>query len=728
MKPRSYIAFLLLPPLVVLLPVALLFLARAGRLEALPMGKLVLSALIGYGIGAIAYILALTPGATRVSLALNGQGDVSTAISECLQFTTMAAAGVWLAWGGLLALAGTAAFVPSLRGIQFFVVAILIVAVPSMAWTYWGGKWFLVRSVPEGDRLGYHGRPYSVGLKIGLVFIGFYVVSLGALIQLIATHLAIRLGEPNLSIDAIVTNVITFGVSAAVVTTLIFGIATYLLARDLIRPMNQLLRLAGDLAEGRFDTTVHIFADDELGRVADRFAVTQKNLRALIVKIGTSGTAITDGVRLMNGGTASLLTGATEQSSLAESSTSTLAGVRSEAQSVLSAAENFAELTYDSASRASELKASSAEVARRMEELSQSLEKTSSSTTEIDASARETSRRATDLAGFSSDVLTFVAEMDATVEQIHATSSNTAQISDEVRQNAIAGRKAVQETVGGIRSAQDSTRRTAGAFESLQKSLRQIDQILLLIEELTNRTNLLSFNAAIIAAQAGAHDFGFSVIADEVRQLAERTRGATKEISTIIRGVQPIANEAVQAINEGVSRVDATVELAQRAEESLASILGSADRSLDMSRSIQHAIEEQSRATRHLHDIMGKMSDGVTEIHRATAGQADATRLLANETERVRDIAVQVRRASEEQTLASGGIAGSMEQIASDIRDIRDRLEHQLRQADEIASASRLTLSIAQKNNAIAEQFSSALASLLQSGNEFANEVSRFKV
>jgi methyl-accepting chemotaxis protein len=125
---------------------------------------------------------------------------------------------------------------------------------------------------------------------------------------------------------------------------------------------------------------------------------------------------------------------------------------------------------------------------------------------------------------------------------------------------------------------------------------------------------------------------------------------------------------------------------------------------------------------------MAKMSDGVTEIHRATAGQADATRLLANETERVRDIALQVRRASEEQTLASGGIAGSMEQIASDIRGIRDRLEHQLKQADEIASASRVTLSIAQKNNAIAEQFSSALASLLQSGNEFANEVSRFKV
>ncbi len=727
-KARSYIAFLLLPPLVVLLPIALAFLARVGRLDQVPIGKLTLSALIGYGMGAIAYILALTPSAGRVSASLQDEEKVSGAVSDCLQFTELTGTLYWILWGGLLALTGAAVFAPTLNGVQIFVEAALIVAVPAMAWTYWAGKGYLVRAVPQKVGLGYRGRVYSIGLKIGLVFIGFYVVSLGALIQLIATYLAVRLREPNLSIDVIVGNVITFGISAAIVTTLIFAVATYLLARDVNGPMMQLLRVASDLAEGRFDTRIHIFSDDEVGRVTERFAVTQQNLRGLIAQMGSSGTEIAQGVRLMNGGTASLLSGATEQSRLAESSTAMLAGVRGEAQSVLNAAEKFAELTYDSASRASELKASSAEVAKQMDLLFQSVEKTSSSTSEIDASARETSNRSTDLANLAADVLTFVAEMDATVDQIHRTSSNTTEISDEVSQNAIAGRKAVQETVQGIRSAQDSTRRTAGAFESLEKSLGQIDKILALIEELTNRTNLLSFNAAIIAAQAGAHDFGFSVIAEEVRQLADRTRGATKEIYTIIRGVQPIANEAVRAINEGVERVDKTVDLAQRAEDSLASILASADRSRNMAQSIMQAISEQSKATRHLHDVMSRMSDGVTEIHRATSGQAEATRLLAVESERVRDIALQVKRASDEQTVASGGIAGAMEQIASDIRGIRDRLDHQLGQADEIASASRDTLSIANRNKAIAEEFSSALSALLQSGNEFATEVSRFRV
>jgi methyl-accepting chemotaxis protein len=727
-KARSYLAYLLFPPLVVVLPLALGFLARVGRADALPIDRIALGAIIGYGLGAIAYISAVAPKANRVSEALATGGDISTAVSDCLQQSELIGAAYWMIWGGIVAMIGSAVYIPSFRGVQFFTEAMLIVAVPAMAWTYWGGKSFLLGKVPLNQKVGYRGRMYSIGIKIGLVFIAFYVVSVGALVLLVASHLAYRLREPNIAIDAVVADVITFGASAAIVTAAIFALATYLLTRDINRPMAQLLSLAGDLAEGRFDTVVHVFADDETGHVAERFAVTQRNLRGLIGKIGNSGIAITDGVRFMNDGTQSLLTGASQQSNIAESSTSALTNVRREAESVLVAVERFAEVTYDSASRASELKASSAEVARQMDDLFQSVEKTSSSTTEIDASARETSRRTTELAGFSSDVLTFVTEMDATVEQIHRTSSSTAQIADEVRQNAIAGRLAVQETVGGIRSAQDSTRRTAGSFDSLQKSLGQIDQILLLIEELTNRTNLLSFNAAIIAAQAGAHDFGFSVIAEEVRQLAERTRGATKEISVIIRGVQPIAREAVQAINEGVVRVDATVDLAQRAAESLEAILSSADRSKEVSQMIIRAIEEQTQATRHLHDVMVRMSENVTEIHRATQGQAEATRLLALESERVRDIALHVKRASDEQTIASGGIAGAMEQIASDIRGIRDRLDHQLKQAEEIAKASQVTLSIAQKNNAIAEQFSTALGTLLRSGTEFATEVSRFKV
>jgi methyl-accepting chemotaxis protein len=318
--------------------------------------------------------------------------------------------------------------------------------------------------------------------------------------------------------------------------------------------------------------------------------------------------------------------------------------------------------------------------------------------------------------------------MDATTTQIHRTASDSASLSQRVRENADAGRSAVRETMSGIRDAQSSTRKTTDAFDALQKSLAQIDQILVFIDEVTNRTNLLSFNAAIIAAQAGQNDFGFSVIADEVRQLAERTRSATKEISTIIRGVQPIAKQAVGALQEGVERVDHTVALAQNAASALETILGSADRSLEMAESMSAALEEQSRATRHLHNVTASMSDNIREIDRGTRGQADATRLLAREAERVRDIALQVKGASREQVTSAAGIATAMEEIAAGVELIHDRMARQIAQTEHVAGASKVTLTIARKNDDIANQFSSALLALVESGKVFDAEVARFRV
>jgi len=107
---------------------------------------------------------------------------------------------------------------------------------------------------------------------------------------------------------------------------------------------------------------------------------------------------------------------------------------------------------------------------------------------------------------------------------------------------------------------------------------------------------------------------------------------------------------------------------------------------------------------------------------------SDATRFLAVEAERVKDIAEQVNRSADEQSTAAGGIAQSMEQIASDVRTIRDRLERQLTKAEQIANASKTTLSIAQKNSSIADDFNRELETLFASANAFEEAVARFRV
>jgi methyl-accepting chemotaxis protein len=709
---RRYFALVLLPPLAILLPLAMAFLVHVTRVTR--WWPLALTAALVYIAGAVVFFLAVEPYARRAE-----ETRSSEAISECLSRTIVAAVVLWLGAGAVLALAGWAAILPTFLGFQYFAEAALIVAAPAMAWSYWTGKRLLIGSARDVRQLAYRGRVYSVGFKIAVVFIGFFIVSVGALVHMVSS----RIGDP-----AIAGDVERYGLTIAALTTIVFAVATYFLARDITSPMQRLMHLASTMAAGQFDVEPRVFADDEIGTLAASFAVTREHLRELIGRVGSRGGAITTGVRVMREGTDALLTGAREQSSMTEQSVESVVHVRKEAESVLSAADTMTEAAGDSAGRAAELRASSQEVAARMEDLARSVEKSASGTDQISASASEMSRRTTVLSGLSNDVLSFVAEMDATIRNIHETASTTETLASEASEHARTGREAVDSTVSGIRTVQDATRRTTEAFESLQSSLGQIGQILTFIDEVTNRTNLLSFNAAIIAAQAGQNDFGFSVIADEIRQLADRTRQSTKEISGIIRNVQPVAQQALAALGESGNRVDSTVALAQNAAAALATILESAERSMTMSRTMARSLEEQARATKHLHEVTARMSEHVDEIDRSTRGQAEATRLLSEEAERVSDIAAQVKRATDDQVQTGAGIAQAMEQIASDVRVIRDRLGRQLAEAEQIAAATRATLTIAKKNNAIAEQFSAAIDDLVVSGRVFSEDVSRFRV
>jgi methyl-accepting chemotaxis protein len=513
----------------------------------------------------------------------------------------------------------------------------------------------------------------------------------------------------------------------AVVTTVVFTIATLLLARDVTAPLRRLRAMAREMAAGNFDTGRQAFSDDEVGELAASFAETGTNLSRLLARIGGSGATITEGVKVITGGTESLLERSRDQADLTQHSTSALENVRGGIRSVLGAAESAGALTDDASARALELQASAEEVARSMDYLFQSVEKTSSSTTEMHATMNETSQRTGVLAGIGDEVLSFVSQLDAMVDELRATSEATAGISRQVREDAEAGGKAVDRTVEGINQTQELTETTAKVIDNLQQSVGSIGQMLSVIEEITGRTNLLALNAAIIAAQAGEHGLGFSVVADEIRELAERTRGSTKEISDVIKAVQGNSRQAVAKINEGVVRVRENVTLANEAATSLEKIVASTNRSYEMATKISRALEEQARASRHLHDVTSRMSDHIAEINRATTEQARGTELLAQESERIRDIAAQVKNATAEQSTAGRGITSALERMTSDSRAMRDLLERQLHETDRIAEASRTMLSIAQKNDQIARDFSETVQNLARSGQGFENEVARFR-
>ena len=119
------------------------------------------------------------------------------------------------------------------------------------------------------------------------------------------------------------------------------------------------------------------------------------------------------------------------------------------------------------------------------------------------------------------------------VKQIDGLAAQTAAMSEEVARDSEGGAGAVQSTIQGIGKIREISRQAAEVIERLSRRAREIGRILTVIEDVTEETNLLALNAAIIAAQAGEHGRGFGVVAEEIQELAEQTGSSTTEISSI---------------------------------------------------------------------------------------------------------------------------------------------------------------------------------------------------
>jgi methyl-accepting chemotaxis protein len=495
--------------------------------------------------------------------------------------------------------------------------------------------------------------------------------------------------------------------------------ASVVMSRGITGPVQKLVAGTERIAAGELSSRIAAESHDEIGELAGSFNRMAESLEVRTRALNESGGAITGGIRVMTNGSDMLLIRSTEQSQLAERSAQSLMKVRDITEQVVSTAEAVTARTEDVAARATELRASSEQVRTTMSQLFESAAKTSSSTTEMSAASAQMSAMTSALASAGDDVLAFVSEMEATSSELGSLAKNTADLSHRARETAVAGRAAVDETVAGIEHSRELTERAADVLADLAGRVGQIRQILEVVGHVTQRTNLLALNAAIIAAHAGEHGQGFNVVAEEMRELAEQTRKSTNEISAIVNGVRTASQAAVAAMQDGVDRIRGTVGLARNASDSLGRIVDTSSSSFEMSERISASLEQQAAATRSLHRTASKMSDHIGENRRSIEEQARAATLLAQEAESVHNIAAQVRSASDHQSTAARGIAEAMEQINLDARTIRDIVRKQLGQLEEVSGASSSMRDIAQKNNALAEELTATVRTLAQSGEKF---------
>lgn len=231
---------------------------------------------------------------------------------------------------------------------------------------------------------------------------------------------------------------------------------------------------------------------------------------------------------------------------------------------------------------------------------------------------------------------TAVRQMADSINEVSANAAESAKVAQQSLQAADKGAVAVQNSIAGMNEIRGQIQETAKRIKRLGESSQEISEIVELISDITEQTNILALNAAIQAASAGEAGRGFTVVAEEVQRLAERSGEATKQIGAIVKTIQADTHDAVAAMEQSTRGVVEGAKLSDAAGQALSEI----ER---VTRSLADLIDTISRATQAQAQAAGKVATNMQEIQDITNQTTDGTRQTAASVGQLTELAAELK-------------------------------------------------------------------------------------
>ncbi|MEY2936733.1 MAG: hypothetical protein RL033_7482 [Pseudomonadota bacterium] len=258
------------------------------------------------------------------------------------------------------------------------------------------------------------------------------------------------------------------------------------------------------------------------------------------------------------------------------------------------------------------------------QQIGTAVQQVQSSSTELQAAANQQATGARMQSSAMTEITTTISELLATSRQIADSAKRVAQIADQTAKGARAGNGTVDranDSIAGIRRQVDAI---VGHMMDLGRKSQQIGTVLDIVSELAEQTNIVAINATIEAADAGDAGRRFAVVADEIRKLADRVAGSTKEIRTLVEDVRGSVNTTVMATETGSKAVDAGTAQFGDVAQAFKEIAGLVATTTDAAREIELSTMQQTTAVEQVNVAMASIAQTTRETE-ASTGQTLTT-------------------------------------------------------------------------------------------------------
>ncbi len=504
------------------------------------------------------------------------------------------------------------------------------------------------------------------------------------------------------------------------------------IARAIVSPIERVIVMLKNIAEGEADLTKRLdvstsSTNDEIGQLAKWFNIFASTLQGIIKKVAEASGNITNTLENISNFSKKVSAGAQNQSI---STSNTAASLNQMDSSINQTAEYMTELS----SMAEEISASLIEMAssvdgvsRHAEKAATSVDETSSSIVEMGHSIGEVSNEVESLAALADETASSIGEVITSIKEVEKSAKLSADLSEKASKIAQEGSEAVSQTIEGMDNIKVTVEGSSEVIKRLGSKSKEIGKILNVINEIAEQTTLLALNAAIIAAQAGEHGRGFAVVADEIKNLAERTAVSTKEIDALIKSVQAETQDAVKAMDAGLSSVLKGVNLSNRAGNALENIAKSSEDVRTMVFQIARATVEQSKASEHIKDSMANVTQRVNKVLKSTHEQAEGGRRIEKAAEEMRNITGLVKKATLEQSKGSGQISKSVENMAHGVQSVLKNINDQKKESELILKAINNIETVSEGNMDSVTSMDFEVVKLTDLARQLREEVKRFK-
>jgi len=310
-----------------------------------------------------------------------------------------------------------------------------------------------------------------------------------------------------------------------------------------------------------------------------------------------------------------------------------------------------------------QIAASSQQVARGASDQATAMQEALRSVEQLSKAIEQIARGAQEQARMIEKNVQVVSQVSTAITQVSANAQHASEGATVAAQSADKGAGMAQDTVKGMESIKKTMDVVSSKVNGLGERSKEIGKIVVAIEEIADQTNLLALNAAVEAARAGEQGRGFAVVADEVRKLAERASEATKEIGSLIGGIQTGVEETMSATEKGSREVEHGYDLASKAGQALQDILA---RSKEMGGQVEQ-ISSAAQQLTAMSNEMVKLGDNISAIVEENTA---ATEEMAATAKTVSKSMEEIAGVAEENSAATQQVSAAAEEISAQVEEV----------------------------------------------------------